>query len=132
MMPLTYRRLHRPTHRPRTLTELTGLLSRQTPPLYVAPVSELSLESGIYICTTSRPREELMNKFTRNPKCGSKWQGVVHCQILGERKQLPFEIRSFWQDEFPTWGEYGMWIGPFLFFGDPNLLQCIREMILGL
>lgn len=129
LIPLTYRLLHRPAHRPRTLTKLTELLSRRTPPLYVARVSKLSLESGIYICTSPRPREQLMNKLTRNPQCGSMWQGVVHCQILGEMDQMPFAVKSFWREELPTWGEYGMWIGPFLFFGDPELLQRIRTLI---
>jgi hypothetical protein len=130
LTPLIYRVLDRPAHRPRRLTELTELLSRQAPPLYVVPMSEASLESGIYICANPRPREQLIGKLTRNPKCGSKWQGVVYCQILGEREQLPFVIRSFWQDELPTWGEYGRWIGPFLFFGDPELLQRIHAAML--
>jgi hypothetical protein len=130
LTPLIYRVLHRPAHRPRTLTELTKLLSRQAPPLYVVPMSEASLETGTYICANPRPREQLLCHLTRHPKCGSKWQGVVYCERIGEREQMPFATRSFWEDELPTWGEYGKWIGPFLFFGDPALLQRIHAAML--
>ncbi|HTU89425.1 MAG TPA: hypothetical protein VMF69_04950 [Gemmataceae bacterium] len=29
-----------------------------------------------------------------------------------------------------AWGEYGMRIGTFVFFGDPDLLQRLREVII--
>jgi hypothetical protein len=116
-------------HSPRTLTELTELLSWQAPSLYVAPISELSLECGIYICTYPRPREQLIKKLRSHPKCVSKWQGVVYCERIGEMDQMPFASMSFWKEELSTWGEYGMWIGPFLFFGDPALLQRIRALV---
>jgi len=119
-MPLTYRMLRRPVGPLRTLTELTALLSQDTPSLYVVPMSERDLEFGIYICTSPQSRGQLMQNLPRNPKFGSRWQGIVYCERIGEKSMCSLE------EELPSWGEYGMRIGRFYFFGDPDLLQRIH------
>jgi hypothetical protein len=52
-----------------------------------------------------------------------QWRGIVFCQQDGEQCWI---LADFIRD---NWGEYGMRIGPFVFFGDPELLQRIRKEI---
>jgi hypothetical protein len=120
--PLAYRLLRGPAAPPRTLTELTELLSRDASSLYVVPIVEGNPEAGIYLCTRSRTRDQLMG-LPRAREHAHRWQGVAHCEMVGKMVAVDeYDIQS--------WGEYGMQIGPFLFFGDPDLLQRIRKVVL--
>jgi hypothetical protein len=122
-MPLAPWLLRRHADPPRTLTELTELLSRCTPPLYAVPQVEGNPEAGVWVCERPRPREQLM-MLRRLREYADGWQGVVYC----ERLPTTFEIM---QPLLPDlWGEFHMQVGPFLLFGDPPLLQRIRQVIL--
>lgn len=112
---------------PRTLMELTKLLSRETPSLNVVSLREDYPEFGIYICTQPQPREQLTTLFRNSKVVGvsrhGKWQGIVFCERMAEH----FKIE---EGELQSWGDYGMRIGPLLFFGDPHLLRRIHTLIL--
>jgi hypothetical protein len=124
-MPLASRWLRRPVSSLHTLAELTARLSRSTPPLYVVPQFPDQPESWRWVCDRPQSREQL-GRLVRHPdrvKTGH-WRGIVFCERVGETSGMT--------DDFihDNWGECGMRIGPFLLFGDPDLLQRIGAVIL--
>jgi hypothetical protein len=126
VVPLACRLLRRPAHPPHTLTELTQLLSQDALSLYVVPMVENRLEEGIYICANPQPHEQLWS-LVRNTKGAGRWQGVVYCEKAGKMAERMSVIVE--REILEDWGEYGMQIGPLLFFGDPALLRRIHKVI---
>lgn len=125
-VPFISRSLRRPIAPPCTLAQIAEFLSQNAPDLYVVPPIEDRPECGLYICMHPQPRGQLV-RLVRNPKIiGTsrlgEWQGVVFLDRLGNIDLLAEEIQ--------TWGEHGLQIGPYVFFGDPDLLQRIRKVIL--
>jgi hypothetical protein len=51
-----------------------------------------------------------------------QWRGIVFCQRDGKQGIILGDLIRFW-------GKCGMRIGPFVFFGDPELLQRIRNEV---
>lgn len=121
-VPLAHRLRHRHTDPPRTLAELAACLRQSDRPLYVVSMAEHDPEAGLYLCEQPRSRErlQLLHRF---PEYGDRWRGVVFCERDG---YLGGEIG---ESEWQRWGEYGLRIGPFVFFGDPALLDRIRQAI---
>jgi hypothetical protein len=106
-----------------TLAELAALPCHADPPLYVVPMTDLGPEAGFYLCERPRPREQLQ-WLRRAAEQGERWRGVVFCEMavhLGEIEE----------NEWQRWGDYGMRAGPFVLFGDPDLLGRIRRAIPG-
>jgi hypothetical protein len=123
MVLLSRQLLRQPTELSHTLTELTQLLSQNTPELYVVPVCKDTLENGIYLCTQLQPLEQLAF-LPRNSIGAGRWQGVVFCEGVRINDYVIEE------QELQSWGEHGMRIGSLLFFGDPALLDRIHKAIL--
>jgi hypothetical protein len=121
-VPSVYRSLCPPIVPPRTLTELTELLSQADPELHVIFVTANTQENGVWVCERPLPREQLM-RLLRTPSYAPRWQGVVLCEIPPEHWHQP-------EDEMESWGEHFMQIGPLQCFGDPALLQRIHKAIL--
>jgi hypothetical protein len=120
-VPLAHRLLHRPGDPPRSLSELAGRMRQSNPPLYVVPMTDSSLEEGIYLCELPQPREQLQ-LLRHLPEYRDRCRGIVFCEKavrLGEIEE------SQWQQ----WGEHSMRAGTFVFFGDPALLNHIRRAI---
>lgn len=108
----------------RTLTELAEVLSQDASDLQVVPMAKFdSLERGMFLCNDSRSWEQLASVPRTNRDAG-KWQGVVYCEYKG------VNLSSIPEREIETWGEHGRRIGPFLFFGDPDLLRRIDKLII--
>jgi hypothetical protein len=128
MVPLASRLRSRPIAPPtvtqlRTLTELAEVLTQDAPEWRVVPsAKDGSLERGIYLCTDSRSWKQL-SSVTRTCEHANKWQGVVYCEYQGG------EISSIPEKDIEMWGEHTKHIEPFLFFGDPELLQRIDKII---
>jgi hypothetical protein len=124
VMVLLSRQLLRPPTEPSlTLTELTELLSQNTPELHMVPVRKDALEEGIYLCTQRQPLEQLAF-LPRNSIGAGRWQGVVYCEGVTHDD---FGIE---EHELQSWGEHGMRVGPLLLFGDPAVLDRIHKAIL--
>jgi hypothetical protein len=120
-VPLTCQLLSPPAAPPRTLTELTERLHRAGLSLDVVPLTDNSPEKGLYLCERPQPREQLQ-RLRRAVELGDRWNGIVFCEMnhpLGEVDQAEWE----------RWGEYGMQLGLFVFFGDPALLRRIRQTV---
>jgi hypothetical protein len=120
-VPLTHRLLHSPSAPPRSLTELTQRLHRAGLPLYVVQMTDTSPEKGLYLCERPRSQEQLQ-WLRRAAEYGDRWRGVVFCEFSTHLGEIPDE-------ELERWGEYGMLLGPFVFFGDPALLRRIRQAL---
>jgi hypothetical protein len=120
-VPLTYQLLSPPATPPRTLTELTQRLRRAGLPLHVVPITDISPEEGLYLCERPQPREQLQ-MLRRAVALGDRWRGVVFCEFNKRLGEVPDE-------ELQRWGEHGMQLGPFVFFGDPALLRRIRQAL---
>lgn len=121
-MPLAYRALWPPNATPRTLTELTLLLSEAEPELHVIPVTPNYPENGVWVCERPRSWEQL-SWLRRAPEYSDQWQGVVYCERLREHWYIL-------EEDFDSWGENALRVGPILFFGDPALLRRIHNAIL--
>jgi hypothetical protein len=120
-VPLGYRMLRPPEQAPRTLVELADQIRQSAPHLYVVLLRDSMPDEGLYFCERPWPRERLQH-LVRARELGHRWQGVVYCERVGRTARIPPE-------QLVGWGEYGMRIGPLLFFGDPTLLRCIRQAV---
>jgi hypothetical protein len=121
-VPLAHWLLHRHGDPPGTLAELATLVRQSEPSLCAVPMAEHDPEAGLYLCEQPRPRERLQ-LLRRFPEQSDRWRGVVFCE---RDRHLGGEIG---ESEWQRWGAYGMRIGPFVFFGDPDLLGRIRRAI---
>jgi hypothetical protein len=120
-VPFCHSLLHPPSVPPNSLTELTDRLNRSGLSLYVVPLTDSSPEAGLYLCERPNSREQLQ-KLRRAVELSERWRGIVFCEFnkrLGEVDDAELE----------RWGEHGMVMGPFLFFGDPALLRRIRQAL---
>jgi hypothetical protein len=80
-----------------------------------------SPEEGIYLCQRPQSREQLQ-WLRRAADYGDRWRGIVFCEFSRQLGEIP-------DAELERWGEYGMRLGPFVFFGDPALLRQIRQAL---
>lgn len=120
-MPSAYRILWPPMASPRTLAELTLLLSQAEPELLVIPVMPKYPESGAWVCERPRSWEQL-SWLRRAPEYFDQWQGVVYCERLRENWYIL-------EEDFDSWGEHALRMGPILLFGDPALLRRIHSCV---
>lgn len=123
LVPLIGRLSRQPTPPPRTLAELRELLSQDAPLLTVVPMSRNDVEFGMYICAHPSTHEQL-SRLLRNSQNAGRWQGVIFCERVTKWNPIT-------EEELRTWGKHGMQIGSLLFFGDPELLERLRTVILG-
>jgi hypothetical protein len=124
MIPLIGQSRRQPVSPPSTLTELAARLSQRTPPLHVVLLHQRKPEGPMWVSIGPRSPEFLQG-LVCDPKraTAGQWRGIVYCQRDGEKYRI---LDDFIHDH---WGEYGMRIGPFVFFGDLELLQRIRAEI---
>jgi hypothetical protein len=82
-------------------------------------------ECPMWVCARPQSREQIWG-LIRAAERGHQWHGVVYCERMGPSWVVEAE------DEFirNNWGCYGMRVGPFVLFGDPDLLQRIRHVML--
>jgi len=124
MIPLAGQLRRQPVSTPATIAELSERLRRCTPRLHFVPQFPDRAELPMWVCAGPQSREQLWGLIC-DPERVKKgqWHGIVLCKGTTDFCQIP--------DEFirDSWGEYGMRIGRFVFFGDPDLLQRIREAI---
>jgi hypothetical protein len=122
-VPLAHKLVLPPAPHPRTLTELTQRLHQAGLSLHVVQMTDTTPEAGLYFCERSQPRE-VLQWLRRAAEYGERWRGVVFCELRERQGEFP-------DTELERWGEYGLRIGPFLFFGDPALLRRIDQALSG-
>jgi hypothetical protein len=92
-----------------------GLTLRAVPTIEGGP-----LNCGAYLTTTDQSWERLAG-LSANPELIGAWEGTVYC--VRARVEQEGDAR------LSLWGECGLRIGPFLFFGDPGLLARIQAAL---
>jgi hypothetical protein len=106
---------------PSTIPELMQSIRKSAPHLHIVLLRDHLPDEGIYLCERPYPRERL-RQLLRVPECAHHWRGIVYGERADRLGVIPPE-------ELASWGEYSMQIGPLLFFGDPALLEYIRQAL---
>jgi hypothetical protein len=84
-------------------------------------MTDITPVEGLYLCERPQAREQLQ-RLVRAVEYSDSWRGVVFCEC---NKRLG-EVSD---EQMADWGEHGMRLGPFVFFGDPALLRRIRQAL---
>jgi hypothetical protein len=77
-------------------------------------------EHNLYLTTTDKGWEQL-NGVPKVPECIERWQGTVYCERVFDPATRDQQQR--------LWGDCCLRAGPFLFFGDRQLLGRIRACL---
>jgi hypothetical protein len=97
------------------VADMRARLGERLPHLVqTADAADGSFEAGFYL-TAAPASWEALNHLPRTPERAGRWRGVAHCRRYGVERPVA-----------DGWGEHGLAAGPFLFFGDPELLAQIR------
>lgn len=76
-------------------------------------------ETAFLTCTDKSWRE--LNALNKDAKRSQEWRGVLYCERAGERDSTHL-IRQ--------WGDRSAVVGPFLFYGDAELLRRVRAALI--
>ncbi len=79
----------------------------------VSPSSNGPWEYRVFLTKTDKRWLDL-NDQMRVTEQIDRWQGTVYCERVG--------APELQREQLALWGEYGLEVGPFLFFGDPTML----------
>src|SRR5262245_16718548 len=117
--------LYRGAQRPRpadpsgwSVPQVADFLARRVPGLRVVPVRDSGVGNvGAYLTRTALPPAGL-HTLLRRPERAAAWAGTAYCE----------EARAS-RPHAETWGENGLVVGKFYFFGDPALLDEIRAAL---
>jgi hypothetical protein len=77
------------------------------------------IDNTAFLTTTAKEFEDL-NRLPKDPKRIGWWQGTLYCE------RGPADD---WSDLAWQWGDSSLIAGPFLFFGDPDLLARVRDAL---
>jgi hypothetical protein len=76
-----------------------------------------------FLTTTEREWNDL-NRLSKDSRRIDEWRGTLYCERGRGEKQ--------WQALIRQWGDYCLVAGPFLFFGDPQLLDRVHVALAAL
>jgi hypothetical protein len=103
------------------IPRLAAFLNEQGQQLRVVPtMRQGGPHETAFLTTTSRGWEDL-NRLPKDAGRIALWQGTLYC----ERGPGGDD----WLDLTRQWGDCGLVAGPFLFFGDPQLLARVRDAL---
>ena len=103
-----------------TFSELATYLNQAGLGLHRVPTQK-SVATGdtMFLTTTEKGWDEL-NMLSKDARRIAEWRGVLYCERLGGRDPSPLTSQ---------WGEDCLVIGPFLFYGDRELLAQVRAVL---
>jgi hypothetical protein len=102
--------------------ELVHYLNRAGLRLHVVSTALDDVVQNTAFLTTSEKSWYEVNVLVKHESRLDSWQGVLYCERVDSdvmRRQLAEQ-----------WGDHGWSAGPFLFFGDPELLARVRAVLL--
>ena len=121
LLPITIR-LHRtsPTSSTRpfedwNIVELVEHLDRMGVKLQLRSTQEDGSLGQTVFLTTAGKRWSDLNHLNRDPKRIHEWQGIIHCERV--KGDMAIATRLY--------ANHCLAIGPFLFYGDAELLRCV-------
>jgi hypothetical protein len=94
----------------------TGLSLRM-----VATQKDGPIDSTAFLTTTEKDWRDF-NHLSKNVKQIEAWRGTVYCERA--------DSQAMQADLVQQWGDFGLSVGPFLFYGDPDLLTRVRAALL--
>jgi len=104
-----------------SVADLAGRLQERLSGLrVVAARADGDLRLGAYLCDSHRELPDLC-RLAIDLGNTEKWTGVVFCQRLYLSAPVDYD----------DWGDNGLRHGPFLFFGDPEMIIHIRDALQG-
>jgi hypothetical protein len=86
----------------------------------IATRKEGGLYPSAFLTTTDKEWTDL-NHLPKDPTQINRWRGTLYCE------QGPGG--DAWSDLARQWGDCCLISGSFLFFGDPELLACVRDVL---
>jgi hypothetical protein len=75
-----------------------------------------SVGHSVYLTTTNKGWDEL-NGLVKDPRRIRSWCGVIYCERVTNYDP---------SDLLKQWGEHGLEFGPFVFYGDAELLEQVQ------
>jgi hypothetical protein len=72
-----------------------------------------------FLTITDKDWDEL-NHLSKDPERISEWRGIVSCERVGTDREPILHL----------WGDHYLVVGPFVFFGDAELLERIAAILL--
>jgi hypothetical protein len=101
--------------------DLVGYLQGRGLPLHLSPTGLMAnTRVNAYLTTTAKPGAELY-RLVKDRRAKHRWTGVVYCGRSRHYEVLEGVVES--------WADCGLRAGPFVFFGDPELLARIRTAL---
>lgn len=76
----------------------------------------------VYMTTTDKTWDELSSLRRNDSRSFREWRGTVYCERTNNDWRLAFDLRD----------EHYMTAGPFVFYGDTELLERIRALLMPL
>jgi hypothetical protein len=104
------------------ILELADHLHRAGIHLNVVPTAKGGVVQDTAFLTTTEKSWHDLNRLRKGAKQLGPWQGILYC----ERLEID-QMRRVLADQ---WGDFGWTAGPFLFYGDPDLLARVRAVLL--
>jgi hypothetical protein len=99
---------------------LADHLNRAGPEVRLRPVQKNGTFSQSAFLTTTDKNWFDLNALGKDPRWIHKWRGTVYCELRGGADSA---------DLLRLWGDQGWSAGPFLFYGDAELLDRIRAAL---
>lgn len=103
-----------------SLSELVAHLNRAGLELrMVSPQQNGDIGKAAYLTPTDKGWHDV-NALTKDPRRIGEWRKIIYCESVKGRD--PSVLMS-------QWGENGLVVGPFLFYGDRELLMRVRAVL---
>jgi hypothetical protein len=101
--------------------DLVGYLQGRGLQLHLSPTGPVAnARISAYLTTTAKPGGELF-WLAKDRRAMHRWAGAVYCERLRHPEDREECVAS--------WADCGLRAGPFVFFGDPELLARIRTAL---
>src|SRR5262249_55096043 len=82
-----------------------------------SPLKNGAIGQAAFLTTTDKDWDDL-NHLYKHPSRIQEWRGVVYCERVGHSEPI-----------LRLWGDHYLVAGPFVFFGDSELLERIRAIL---
>src|SRR5262249_32498907 len=104
---------------PQSASDLAVFLQARFPKARIISTRADGQIDRSFLLTMSESDEPTLRRLPRIAERASQWRGTVMCECLvhWETEELLLE----------PWGEYGLACPPFVFFGDKELLEQIKQ-----
>jgi hypothetical protein len=103
-----------------SLSELVDHLNREGLELRMVPPQKNGDIGNAMFLTSTDKRWNEINALTKDPRRIGEWRKIIYCESVKGRD--PSYLMS-------QWGENGLVVGPFLFYGDRELLRRVRAVL---